>query len=342
MERSVGELATRLEGTLSGDPSIRVRGVADAALAQEGDLTFAENRAYFDQALSSKASAILVADDWEAETKVIIRVKQVRLALAHLLEWFHPEEAAPVGIHPSAVIEPDAVVDPTASIGPGCYVGCGGRIGAGTVLVGGVQVAANCEIGEDCKLFSNVVLYGGVRLGSRVRIHAGSVLGSDGYGYVFDGSQHRKLAQRGGVLVEDDVELGANVTIDRGAFGDTKIGAGSKIDNLVQLGHNVVVGRACIVIAQTGIAGSTSIGDHSIIAGQVGIAGHLKIGKQVTIAAQSGVMRDLPDGSKVFGSPSQDDRIFKRQLVALQQLPDLIKRVRELERRLEAQDNDRR
>ena len=156
-------------------------------------------------------------------------------------------------------------------------------------------------IGEDSKLFPNAILYANSRIGKRVRIQSGAIVGSDGYGYVFDGGKHRKIAQIGGVVIGDDVELGANVTIDRGAVGDTSIGEGTKIDNLVQIAHNVVIGKHCIIISQTGIAGSTEIGDYTIIAGQVGIAGHLKIGSLVTIVAQSGVMRDIPVGQKVAG-----------------------------------------
>jgi UDP-3-O-[3-hydroxymyristoyl] glucosamine N-acyltransferase len=224
-------------------------------------------------------------------------------------------------------------VDPGAYIGPGCVVGENVVIAARVTLRGGNHIGDNCVIGEQSQLFPNVVLYPQTQIGRRVRVHAGSVLGADGFGYVVDGGVHRKIPQVGHVIVEDDVEIGANVTIDRGALGPTLIGRGTKIDNLVQVAHNVVLGENCLVVAQVGIAGSTTIGSNTILAGQVGLAGHLKIGNNVTVAAQSGVMRDIPDGGKWLGAPAQPDRQAKRQMIALQRLPELIQRVGELERK---------
>lgn len=189
-------------------------------------------------------------------------------------------------------------------------------------------------VGEDTKLFPNVVLYARTQVGKRVRLHAGCVIGSDGFGYVFDSGVHQKVLQVGHVIIGDDVEIGANSTVDRGAIGATVIGKGTKIDNLVQFGHNVQFGEHGIVVSQTGIAGSTKLGNYVVLGGQVGLAGHLKIGNQVTIAAQSGVMHDIPDGEKWLGSPAQPDRSTKRQWLALQQLPELLRRVKELEKQL--------
>ena len=329
-----GEIASRVNGVLHGDPNVMIRSVADAKSATEGEITFAEEARFLELAAAGEASAILLPKKLTppSGSKVYIQVENARVGFAKLLEIFHPEEASPSGVDPSALVDPSASVDPTAAIGPGCVIGANATIGARTELMAGNHVGTDSSIGDDCKLFPNAVLYPRSRVGCRVRIHAGTVVGSDGYGYVFDGTKHMKIPQIGGVVIEDDVELGANVTIDRGALGDTKIGQGTKIDNLVQIAHNVVIGKHCIIISQTGIAGSTSVGDFTIIAGQVGIAGHLKIGSQVTIAAQSGVMRDIPDGQKVFGSPAQSDRDYKRQLIGLQQLPDLIKRFRRFEK----------
>src|SRR6185503_5541348 len=195
-------------------------------------------------------------------------------------------------------------------------------------------VGANCALGEDTHLFPNVTLYPRTQLGKRVRIHAGTVIGSDGFGYVFDEGAHRKVPQVGSTVINDDVEIGANVTIDRGALGPTIIGKGTKIDNLVQIAHNVVIGEHSLVVSQTGIAGSSRIGNYVTLAGQVGIAGHLKIGDRATIAAQSGVMHDIPEGQKWFGTPAMPDRKMKRQLLAMQQLPELLRRVADLERQL--------
>ena len=299
MSLSAGEIAARLDGILIGDPDIQISGVADAKEASVGEITFAEEDRFFDVASAGGASAILVSGTYECERKSIIQVKNVRVGWAQLLDWFHPEETNPTGIHPGSHVDDSAVVAASASIGPGCVIGKNVSIGSGAVLCGGNHIGPECVIGENSKLFPNAILYANSRIGKRVRIQSGAIVGSDGY--VFDGGKHRKIAQIGGVVIGDDVELGANVTIDRGAVGDTSIGEGTKIDNLVQIAHNVVIGKHCIIISQTGIAGSTEIGDYTIIAGQVGIAGHLKIGSLVTIVAQSGVMRDIPVGQKVAG-----------------------------------------
>jgi UDP-3-O-[3-hydroxymyristoyl] glucosamine N-acyltransferase len=207
-------------------------------------------------------------------------------------------------------------------------------IGANVVMLGQDYVGANCQVSDECFLYPHVTLYPKTQLGRRVRIHAGAVIGSDGFGYVFDSGAHRKVPQVGNVIIQDDVEIGANVTIDRGALGPTTIGKGTKIDNLVQIAHNVTIGEHSLVVAQAGIAGSTRLGNYVTLAGQVGLAGHLKIGNRVTVAAQSGVMHDIPDGQKWFGSPAMPDRKMKRQVLAMQQLPELLRRVAELERRL--------
>ena len=188
-------------------------------------------------------------------------------------------------------------------------------------------------LGEETRIFPHVTIYPRSEIGRRVRIHAGAVIGSDGYGYVLDGGFHRKVPQIGQVVIGDDVEIGANVTIDRGALGATRIGRGTKIDNLVQVAHNVVIGEHCLLISQVGIAGSSQLGNYVIVAGQAGVAGHLKIGNQVTVAAQAGVMTDIPDGEKWLGAPAQPDRQMKRQMIAFTHLPDLIRRVSALERK---------
>ena len=200
--------------------------------------------------------------------------------------------------------------------------------------MGGNQIGRDCRIGDDTFLFPNVVIYPKSEIGNRVAIHAGTVIGSDGYGYVFDEGRHRKVLQVGNVIIHDDVEIGANTAIDRGALGATVIGQGTKIDNLVHIAHNVVIGRHCLVMGQVGFAGSTRLGDYCVIASQSGIAGHLKLGNQATVGAKSGVMRDIPDGGTVLGYPAVPDKQFKRQIIATQQLPELIRRTRELEKQV--------
>jgi UDP-3-O-[3-hydroxymyristoyl] glucosamine N-acyltransferase len=331
---SAAQLARELQGEVLGDDSIILTGFAPAATAKAGDLTFAENEAFFAKAEQSAAAAILVDAPFTSACKVLIRVTNARIAFARILPLFFPEKKYPPGIHSTSIVAPSAQIDPSAHIGPFCQIGDGAKIGARAVLQGGNHIGEMAVIGEDCNFFPGVVVYPGSQIGRRVHIHAGTVIGSDGFGYVFDAGIHRKIPQVGQVIIHDDVEIGANVTIDRGALGPTTIGRGTKIDNLVQIAHNITIGEHCLIIAQVGIAGSTKVGNYTILAGQSGISGHLSIGSKVIVAGKSGVMHDIPDGGKWMGAPAQPDRQAKRQMIALQQLPDLIRRVQQLERLL--------
>ena len=338
MSFSAAEVANHLQGKLIGDPSTILKSFAPAERAQAGDLTFAENEGFFAKAEQSAASAIIVSGEFKSARKALIQVSDARVAFAKALELFFPEPRPPAGVHPTAIIVPTAKVDPTAHVGPHCVVGERGQIGARSVLHGGNHVGADCRLGDDVILFPNVTLYAQTEIGHRVRIHAGAVIGADGYGYVQDKGTHRKVPQIGNVIIGDDVEIGANTTIDRGALGPTIIGKGTKIDNLVMIAHNVEVGEHSLLVAQVGIAGSTKLGNYVVLAGQVGIAGHLNIGNQVTVAAQSGVMHNIPDGEKWLGAPAQPDKEMKRQFIALRQLPDWIKRIAALEKKIELKD----
>jgi UDP-3-O-[3-hydroxymyristoyl] glucosamine N-acyltransferase len=335
MSFTAAQIAQKLKGEVIGDGSIKITGLAPADCARAGELTFAENAAYFAAAEQSQAAAILVSGPFVSSNKVLIRVANPRVALARILPDFFPPEEHPRGIHPSAVIADSAHVDPTAHVGAGCVVRPGAKLGARSVLMGNNDLGAGCDVGEDACLFPNVVLYRGTKIGRRVVIHAGTVIGSDGFGYVLDEGRHRKVLHLGNVIIGDDVEIGANTAIDRGALGATVIGEGTKIDNLVHIAHNVVIGRNCLIMGQVGFAGSTRLGDYVIIASQSGIADHLNLGNQVIVGAKSGVMRDVPDGGRVLGTPALPDRQAKRQVIAVQQLPDLIHRMRELEKHVE-------
>ncbi|MEN9574853.1 MAG: UDP-3-O-(3-hydroxymyristoyl)glucosamine N-acyltransferase [Verrucomicrobiota bacterium] len=334
MPYTVADIAHHVRGEILGDSTAPITGFAPADSAKRGDLTFAETDAYFAAAEASAASAILIAGDRTSATKTLIRVKNARVAFAKVLPLFFAEATLEGQRHPTAVIPKTSFVDETAYIGPHCVIGEHCSIGPRAALLGGNHLGDNCTVGADTKLFPNVVLYARTHVGQRVRLHAGCVIGSDGFGYVFDSGAHQKVLQVGHVVIGDDVEIGANTTVDRGAIGATVIGKGTKIDNLVQIAHNVQTGDHCIIVAQAGIAGSTKLGNYVVLGGQVGIAGHLKIGNQVTIAAQSGVMHNIPDGEKWLGSPAQPDRTTKRQWLALHQLPELLRRVNELERQL--------
>jgi UDP-3-O-[3-hydroxymyristoyl] glucosamine N-acyltransferase len=332
MSLTASQIAEKLQGEVVGDGSTVLTGLAPADGAKVGDLTFAEKDTYLAAAEGSHASAILVPKEFTSSKKVLIRVSNPRVAMAKLLPLFFPPDQYTPGIHPSATIDPSAQIDPTCHIGPNCIIGARVKIGARGVLMGGNHIGRDCQIGEDVCLYPNVVIYPKSQLGKRVSIHAGSVIGSDGYGYVFDTSFHRKMPQIGNIIIGDDVEIGANAALDRGALGSTVIGKGTKIDNLVHMAHNVTLGQHCLIMGQVGFAGSTRLGDYCVIASQSGIAGHLTLGNQATVGAKSGVMRDIPDKGTVLGYPALPDKQTKRQIIALQQLPELIRRVRDLEK----------
>jgi len=335
MPFTAAQIAEQVKGEVIGDGSIPLLGVAPADCARSGDLTFAEKESYFLAAEQSAASAILVSGPFTSSKKVLIRVANARVAVARLLPLFFPQAEQYPGVHPTAAIDPLAQIHPTAYVGPHCVIGKDVRLGAQSVLMGGNHIGAGTRIGDDVCLFPNVVVYPRSQIGHRVTIHAGTVVGSDGYGYVLDEGRHRKMLQLGNVIIQDDVEVGANAAIDRGTFGSTVIGQGTKIDNLVHVAHNVVIGRHCLVMGQVGFAGSTCLGDYCVIASQSGISGHLKLGNQATVGAKSGVMRDVPDKGTVLGIPAMPDRQMKRQWIGLQQLPDVMRRMRELEKQVE-------
>nr|WP_322283244.1 UDP-3-O-(3-hydroxymyristoyl)glucosamine N-acyltransferase [Prosthecobacter sp.] len=327
-------LAGQIGGEVVGDGTLMIQGIAPADGARAGDLTFAEKPSYLAAAEASQASAILVPAGFESTTKTLIRVKDPRIAIAKVLPLFFPPETHTAGIHPSAVVDPAAQIDATATVGPHCIVGAGVRLGQRSVLMGGNHIGRDSQIGDDTCLHPNVVLYAKTQIGSRVIIHAGTTIGSDGYGYVFDQGRHRKMLQVGNVVIHDDVEIGSNASIDRGALGSTVIGQGTKIDNLVHVAHNVVMGRHCLIMGQVGFAGSTVLSDYVVVASQSGIAGHLKLGTQATVGAKSGVMRDIPAGETVLGIPAAPDKQAKRQWIALSKLPDALRRLKALEKQI--------
>ena len=334
MTLTTAEIAKLLAGEVLGDANATLTGFAMIDKAKVGDLTFAETPEYFAAAEASAATAIIAGKDFSSDKKVVIRVANPRLAFAKALAIFFPEPKFAAGIHPSAVVAASAQVDPTAHIGPHCTIGERVKIGANCVLQSGNSVGDDSVLGDETNLFPNATIYSRTQIGKRVRIHAGAVIGSDGFGYVFDTSFHRKVPQIGNVIIGDDVEIGANTTVDRAALGSTSIGKGTKIDNLVQVGHNVEIGEHCIFCAQVGISGSTKIGNYTVMAGQAGLAGHLKIGNKVTIGSKSGVMHNIPDGEQWLGIPAQPDKQAKRVMIAMQRLPDLFKKIAAWEKKL--------
>ena len=331
MKFTVREIAEQVGGEVVGDGGIELAGFAQADAAKPGDLTFAENEKYFRLAEKSRASAILAPEEFVSEAKPVIRVTNARVAFARVLPLLFPQKEFAPGIHPSAVIAESAQVVNSAHIGPNCVIGESAIIGRQAVLEANCIVGDQSSLGQAVRLFPNVTIYPQSRIGDRVRIHSGSVIGSDGYGYVFDRDHHRKIPQVGGVVIGDDVEIGANCTIDRGALGNTVIGEDTKIDNLVQIAHNVVIGKHCLIVAQTGIGGSTKVGEYTTLAGQVGVVGHIEIGPKSVVAAKAGVINNLDGGKQYMGFPAIPDREAKRQIIALQKLPELTKRIKKLE-----------
>ncbi|MBI2879073.1 MAG: UDP-3-O-(3-hydroxymyristoyl)glucosamine N-acyltransferase [Candidatus Rokubacteria bacterium] len=334
--RTLGELARLVEGEATGDPALPIHGVAELERAGPGEIAFVARASALPGARASRAGALIVPPDLELPDRPLIRVRDPYLAVARILRVFHPAPTFPPGIHPSAVVAASAGVDPAATVLAYAVVGEESLIGPRAVLFPHVFVGARCEVGEGSVLYPHVVLREAVRVGRGVIVHAGAIIGADGFGYAFDGSRHQKIPQVGRVIIEDDVEIGANVTIDRATLGETVVRRGTKIDNLVQIGHNTVVGADCIIVGQTGISGSCRIGDRAVLGGQVGIADHVEIGEGAQIASQYGVHRDVPAGEAVLGSPALPIALGRRVAASLARLPELLRAVRELERRVAA------
>jgi UDP-3-O-[3-hydroxymyristoyl] glucosamine N-acyltransferase len=337
------DVAKAVGGTVVGDGSIEITGVAGIREAQEGELTFLANPRYEAYLAKTRASAIILAENHLDLGKPLIQNENPYLAFLNAVRFFAGDGERPAqGIHPTAVVASDACVAPDASVGPLVTIAPGASIGPRSILHPGCVVGARARIGADSLLYPNVVIREDCVVGDRVIIHSGTVIGSDGFGFVRDGDVYRKLPQVGNVVIEEDVELGANVTIDRATTGTTRIGAGSKIDNLVQIAHNVQIGRNCILVSQVGISGSTSVGDHAVLAGQVGVVGHIEIGAGAMVGAQSGVSKSVKAGERVFGYPARPVVQTKRIEAGLRQLPELIHTVRELRRRVEELEGKKR
>ena len=331
------ELAKRLECRLEGDGEIEVRRVAGIGRAEPGDLTFVANRRYLKYLSSTKASAVIIGASTAVSTPAaVLRCDRPDLAFAHAVALFVQVTPPPKGVDHRAAIAPDASVGPDVSIGPFVTVGSGARIGARCLIFPNVVIGAGATIGEDCILHAHVSIRDGVTLGHRVMLHDGVVVGSDGFGFVKqpDG-EHFKIPQHADVIIEDDVEIGANTTVDRPAVGETRIAAGTKIDNLVQIGHGVAVGRRVLFAAQVGVSGSTVIADDVVLAGQVGVAGHVHIGKGVVATAQTGIPNSVEAGQVVSGYPAIPNRDWLKSSAAFKLLPALRKRVADLEHRIE-------
>jgi len=335
IQRTASELAELCQAVLEGDGSRILVGPAPLGAARRDQVAFLRSASHAREFETTRAGAVLVPFDLAASRPdlALLRCQDPSRAFSRVVEAFRPPlPPPPAGVHPSAVVDPAARVDPSASVGPLCHVAAGAELGPGVVLHPGVLVGPGARVGAGTVLHAGVVVYHGVEIGRACLVHSGTVIGADGFGFDPTREGWEKVPQCGTVVVGDDVEIGANCAIDRGRFDATRIGNGVKLDNLVHVAHNVVIEDGALLIAQAGVAGSSSIGARAILAGQVGIAGHVRIGAGARIAAQSGVARDIPAGEDHFGSPAREKGEAFRLLALYGKLPELFQRVRELER----------
>ncbi|OGQ55317.1 MAG: UDP-3-O-(3-hydroxymyristoyl)glucosamine N-acyltransferase [Deltaproteobacteria bacterium RIFCSPLOWO2_02_FULL_53_8] len=330
-KKTIAELAKLTGGRVRGDGEAVITGVASIEEARPGDIAFIASAKHLKLLETTKAAVVIVKDgDYDAPSVNLLLVRNPRIAFGKVVDVFKPAFVPRPGIHPKAEIDASAQIGQGAYIGPFVVIEAGAVIGERAVIYPGVYVGCNAQVGPDSTLYSGVAVREGCVIGARVIIHCNSVVGSDGFGYEFDEGRHNKLPQRGTVRIEDDVELGACVTVDRAALGETVIGRGTKVDNLVQIAHNVQIGANSIIVAQVGIAGSTVLGNGVIIGGQAGLVGHIKIGDGVMIGAQTGVSGDLPSGVW-SGTPAIPHKDWLRAANVYAKLPELKKRIAELE-----------
>ncbi len=335
---SLSDINTLVEGVLEGEGATQILGLSSVEDAREGDLLFAESTRFLNAALRSPASAIITTPAIRAEmgevSKPLILAENARLAFMTALERFAPPLHFPEGIHPSAIIASDVVLGEGVRIGPGVTVEEGCRIGDRAVLFPGVYVGYHSSVGDDSVLYPHVALYPRVTVGKRCILHANSVIGADGFGFVLIGSVLRKVPHLGSVELGDDVEIGACSTVDRSKTGITRIGSGTKLDNHVQVAHNCTIGRFCVISAHTGIAGGAIIGDGVIFAGQSGAADHVTIGDRARLVARAGAIGNVPAGETYSGFPARPHRRVLKEWAAVGQLPEGLRRLKALEKRI--------
>ncbi|MBW8034794.1 MAG: UDP-3-O-(3-hydroxymyristoyl)glucosamine N-acyltransferase [Planctomycetes bacterium] len=341
---TVDELASRIGGAVIGDGKIEVCGVNSLEQAGGADITFISSGKHVNKLCESGAAAVIVKEKL-ADAKVVqLLVKNVDSSLIEVLNLFAPELTVEAGVHRTAAVEEDVEIGANVSIGAGAYVGHGVLVGDGCVLGAGCVVGENTKIGMNCKLDANVVVYHNCVIGNNCIIQANSTIGACGYGYSFIDGQHRLIPHNGGVIIEDCVEIGANCCVDRAKFGNTTIGAGTKIDDMVMIAHNVIIGRCCLLVGRSSIAGSTVLGDGVVMAGDAGTGDNCKIGDGVVVTTRATALRDFPAGVTISGTPARNMQDHIRQLVYIQRLPKMAAQLKELTKKvkeLEASKDDK-
>lgn len=333
---TLAQIAKIAKGRIIGDKNCVIKGFSSIEEAKEGDLTFLSHPKYLPFAHKTKARAVIVPRGTELPGKPVIQTDNPSLAFAKIVAYSTDNRfQLKKGIHKTAIVAKDAKVGKNAAIGPYVVIESKAKIGDDTVVGSGSYIGHETVIGKNCLIYPHVTVRERIQIGNRVIIHSGTVIGSDGFGFEAADGVHQKIPQIGTVVIEDDVEIGANVTIDRARIDKTIIGRGTKIDNLVQIAHNVIVGENCIIVSQVGISGSTTIGRGSILAGQAGIVGHIEIGEGSIVYAKSGISKSLPPSSRVFGYPAQPLNEFKKIHASLNRLPRYVKLIQELNKRIE-------
>ena len=344
MAMTISELATACDATLEGGNAEQIVTTAnDITAAQIGQVTQLTQARYRHHLPSSQASACFIATDFEVQnvpkSLTLLRCADPEMSFIKAVKLLHPDAIYSATISPQAVISENVVIHENCHIGAFAVLNDGVEIGTNSEILAGVYLGQNVKIGKNCRIYPYAVIYDGVEIGDNVIIHSGAIIGADGFGYKFRNGQHVKVPQIGNVVIGDNVEIGANTCVDRGALGSTAIGAGSKIDNLVQIGHNNKIGQHVIVCGQTGISGSCTIENYAILAGSAGIADHVKIGQGAVVMARAGVANDVAAKTQVFGSPAKEKRVAYREQVAMSQLPELLKTIKQLEARLAQLEN---
>lgn len=334
--RNLGELAEYVGGRVVGDPSVTISSASTLGRAEDGEISFLANSKYEKQLRTTRASAVIVGKESANATVPLLVADDPYYAFMQIMVLLHGHRR-----HKKVGISPRSLISDSAKIGADCHIhdfvtiADEVRVGDGCIIYPGVHIGKGAQIGNDCIIYPNVVIYDGCRIGNRVIINANSAIGEDGFGYASHKGVHHKIPQIGTVIIEDDVEIGTCCGVERGTLGDTIIGQGSKLGDLVAIGHGAKVGAHCLLVAQVGIAGSTTLGHHCMVGGQVGIVGHVNIGNNVTIAAQAGVINNVPDGKVILGAPAIEANQGKRAYSMIQYLPEMRQSIRDLQNRIE-------